>query len=143
MSKKKQTQPVKDPRQIDLEDWLKEKLTPKLAWFELCKLRAEGNKLHAEGDKLWAQGDKLRAESDEMRAEGSKLRAEGSKLHAEGDKLWAEGDKLQAEGNKLYAEGRLIFSQAVIDHHGPKTTMDWTPAGCRAADREYNYGEPI
>ena len=85
-----------------------EKLTPKLAWLELCKLRAEGDKLQAEGDKLWA-----------------------------------EGDKLQAEGNKLYAEGRLIFSQAVIDHHGPKTTMDWTPAGCRVADREYKYGEPI
>ncbi len=28
-----------------------EKLTPKLAWFELCKLRAEGDKLQAEGNK--------------------------------------------------------------------------------------------
>ena len=113
-----------------------EKLTPKLAWFELCKLQAEG-------DKLWAEGNKLQAEGSKLRAEGDKLRAEGDKLQAEGDKLWTEGDKLQAEGNKLYAEGRLIFSQAVIDHHGPKTTMDWTPAGCRVADREYKYGEPI
>ena len=33
-----------------------EKLTPKLAWFELCKLYVEGDKLHAEGNKLHAEG---------------------------------------------------------------------------------------
>ena len=99
-----------------------EKPTPKLAWFELCKLYAEGNKLHAEGDKLYAEGDKL---------------------YAEGSKLQAEGDKLHAEGRKLYAEGRLIFSQAVLNYHGPKTLMHWTPEGCRVADREYKLEEPI
>ena len=99
-----------------------EKLTPKLAWFELCKL-------HAEGDKL--------------RAEGSKLHAEGSKLHAEGSKLHAEGGKLLAEGSKLRAEGRLIFSQAVIDYHGPKTEMHWTDTGCTVEGREYKFEEPV
>ena len=69
MGKRKPIQPVKDPRQTDIEDWLEEKLTPetekltpKLAWFELCKLRAEGDKLRAEGNKLRAEGDKLHAE---------------------------------------------------------------------------------
>jgi hypothetical protein len=58
---------------------------------------------------------------------------------------WFELCKLHAEGNKLHAEGRLIFIQAVIDHHGPKTAMQmhWTPEGCRVADREYKFEEPI
>ena len=133
MGKRKPTQPVKDPRQSDLEEWLKEKATqkptPKLAWFELCKLYAEADKLHAEGSKLYA--------------EGNKLHAEGDKLRAEDDKLYVEGDKLYAEGDKLYAEGKLIFIQAVIDHHGPKTLMHWTPEGCRVTDREYKLEEPI
>ena len=92
-----------------------EKLTPKLAWFELCKLKAEGDKLYAEG----------------------------SKLYAEGRKLQAEGSKLKAEGSKLQAEGRLIFIQAVIDHHGPKTLIYWTPTGCTVEGREYKFEEPI
>ena len=37
-------------------------LKPKEAWFQLCKLSAEGRKLSAEGDKLHAEGSKLYAE---------------------------------------------------------------------------------
>lgn len=105
------------------------KLTPKLAWFELCKLRVEGDRLREEGSKLVV--------------EGSRLRAEGDKLYAEGLKLRVEGRKLRVEGDKLQGEGRLIFIQAVIEYHGPKTEMHWTPTGCRVEGREYKYEEPV
>jgi hypothetical protein len=104
-------------------------LTPKQAWFELCKLRAESNRLYAEGDKLYAEGRKLYAE-------GNKLRAEGNKLRAEGDKLYAEGDK-------LYAEGRLIFCEAVIAAHGPKAIMHLADEGFEVEGKLFKYGEPI
>jgi len=91
-------------------------LKPKEAWFQLCKLRAEGDKLRAEGSKL--------------HAEGSKLRAEGSKLHAEGSKLHAEGDKL--------------FSNSVIAAYGGQTPMKWTSTGCIVDSKHtFNFEEPL
>jgi cytochrome c556 len=106
-----------------------EKLSLPEAWFELCKLNAEGDKLYAEASKL--------------NAEASKRHAEGLKLYAEGDKLRAEGDKLYAEADKLCAEGQLLFIDAVIANLGPKTDTQWTPDGCLVVGKLYKYEEPV
>jgi hypothetical protein len=106
-----------------------EKLSLPEAWFECCKLCAEGDKLHAEGLKLYAEADKRHAK--------------GRKLHAEASKLNAEADKLCAEGDKLYAEGQLLFIDAVIANLGPTTKVRWSTDGCLVAGKLYKYEEPV
>jgi hypothetical protein len=80
---------------------------------------------HGQIQDAWETRNELHAKGDERSAEGNKLVTEGNRLHAEGDNLLAKSSSFYAEGRRHRADGDKLYRDAVIEKHGPESSINW------------------